>query len=87
MLDYVEEIFQTMVKSIRTEKIENAIDELNKQMPSSPMNTMLDKQPWEEAIAKKRRREAMQLVNVPPTNPGNLQLNSILNLRNKENQL
>lgn len=71
-LDYVEEIFQTMVESIGTEKIKDAIDELNNQTPL-PMNTMLDKQPREEAIAKKRRRDAMQLANVPPTNPGNPQ--------------
>lgn len=70
-LDYVEEIFQTMVESIGTEKIKDAIDELNNQTPL-PMNTMLDKQPQEEAIAKKRR-DAMQLANVPPTNPGNPQ--------------
>lgn len=69
VIDYVEEIFQTMVESIGTEKIENAIDELNKLVPP-PMNTMLDKQPREEAIEKKRRRDAMQLANVPPTNPG-----------------
>ena len=50
----------------------DAIDELNNQTPL-PMNTMLDKQPREEAIAKKRRRDAMQLANVPPTNPGNPQ--------------
>ena len=43
-----------MVESIGTEKMKNAIDELNNQTPS-PMNTMLDKQPQEEAIAKKRR--------------------------------
>ena len=60
-----------MVESIGTEKIKDAIDELNNQTPL-PMNTMLDKQPREEAIAKKRR-DAMQLANVPPTNPGNPQ--------------
>jgi hypothetical protein len=61
-----------MVESIGTEKIKDAIDELNNQTPL-PMNTVLDKQPQEEAITKKRRRDAMQLANVPPTNPGNPQ--------------
>ena len=70
IIDYVEEVFQTMVESIGTEKIKNAIEELNNLTPP-PMNTMLTKQPREEAIAKKRMREAMQLANVPPTNPGN----------------
>jgi hypothetical protein len=58
-LDYVEEIFQTMVESIGTEKIKDAIDELNNQTPL-PINTVLG-------------RDAMQLANVPPTNPGNPQ--------------
>ena len=70
IVDYVEEVFQTMVESIGTEKIKNAIEELNNLTPP-PMNTMLTKLPRVEAIAKKRMREAMQLTNVPPTNPGN----------------
>ena len=61
-----------MVESIGTEKIKDAIGELKKQTPP-PMNTMLDKQSREEAIDKKRRRDAIQLANVPPTNPGNSQ--------------
>ena len=58
-----------MVESIGTEKIKNAIEELNNLTPPQ-MNTMLTKQPREEAIAKKKG-EAMQLTNVPPTKPGN----------------
>ena len=61
-----------MVESIGTEKIKDAIEELKKQTPP-PMNTMLDKQSREEAIDKKRRRDGIQLANVPPTNPGNSQ--------------
>ncbi len=34
------------------------------------MNTMLTKQLQEEAIEKRKRRDAMQLVDIPPTNPG-----------------
>ena len=60
-----------MAESIGTKKLEDAIVELNEKTPV-PMNTMLHKQPREEAIAKKRR-DAMQLADVPPTNPGNPQ--------------
>ncbi len=63
-IDYVEEIFQTMVESIGSAKIKDAIDEL-KRLTAPPMNTMLNKQP-REAIT----RDSMQLAIVPPTNPG-----------------
>mgnify|MGYP002804203857 CR=1 FL=1 len=54
LTDYVEEIFQTMVESIGTKKLEDAIVELNEKTPV-PMNTMLNQQPREEAIAKKKK--------------------------------
>ena len=34
------------------------------------MNTMLTKQSWEEAIERRKKRDTMQLVDIPPTNPG-----------------
>ena len=54
-----------------TEKkqLNDAIDELAEK-PATPMNTMLIKQLQEEAIEKRKRRDAMQLVDIPPTNPG-----------------
>ncbi len=54
-----------------TEKtqLNDAIDELAEKTPA-PMNTMLTKQLQEEAIEKRKRRDAMQLVDIPPTNPG-----------------
>ncbi len=47
----------------------DAIDELAEKT-QAPMNTMLTKQLQEEAIEKRKRRDAMQLVDIPPTNPG-----------------
>ena len=35
-----------------------------------PMNKMLERQPREEAIAKRMKRKAMPLVDVPPTSQG-----------------
>jgi hypothetical protein len=71
-IDYVEEMFRTVVESIGTAKIKDAINELESLTPP-PMNTMLNKQPRVEAIARKRKRDSMELGNVPPTNPGNPQ--------------
>ena len=46
LIDYVEEIFQTLVESIGKEKIKNAIEEFNNVKPPS-MNTTLTEQPRE----------------------------------------
>ena len=69
IIDYVDDIYQTMVEAIGTKKLEDAIDELIEKTPA-PMNTMLTKQSREEAIEKRKRRDTMQLVDIPPTNPG-----------------
>ncbi|XP_028418518.1 uncharacterized protein LOC114543922 [Dendronephthya gigantea] len=66
--DYVDKIYQTMLEAIANKKLEDAIDDLNEKTPP-PMNTMLSKQSREEAIQKKKTRDAMQLSDVPPTNP------------------
>ncbi len=47
----------------------DAISVLKEQTPSH-MNTMLNKQPREAAIKKKKTRDQMQLEDIPPTNPG-----------------
>jgi hypothetical protein len=67
----VDEIYDTMVDAIVNKKLENEVKEIKKETPL-PMNTMLDKQPRSEAIKKKQSRESMQIVDVPPTNPGRL---------------
>lgn len=69
IIDYVDDIYQTLVEAIGTKKLEDAIDELIEKTPA-PMNTMLTKQSREEAIGKRKRRDTMQLVDIPPTNPG-----------------
>ena len=53
IIDYVDDIYQTMVEAIGTKKLEDAIDELIEKTPA-PMNTMLNKQSREEAIEKGR---------------------------------
>ena len=66
---YVEDIFETLVEAVEKDKLQDAMIELKAQVPP-PMNTMLVKQPREEAIQKKKARDNMQLSDVPPTNPG-----------------
>ncbi|CAB3995098.1 Hypothetical predicted protein [Paramuricea clavata] len=66
--DYVDEIYETMIDAILNKKLKKAIKEL-KDLTPPPMNKMLDQQPHTEAIKKKKRRESMPIVDVPPTNP------------------
>ena len=66
MIDYVEDIYQTMVEAIKMKKLKDVIDALKRQSPA-PMNTMLTKQLREEAIQKRKTRDAMELADVPPT--------------------
>lgn len=39
-------------------------------MTPEPMNTMLTKQPKDEAIKKRKERKLMVVEEVPPTTPG-----------------
>ena len=66
---YVDEIYNTIVDAIENKMLTKAIEEIKSSTPSA-MNTMLDKQPRKEAIEKKKARENMPIVDVPPTNPG-----------------
>ena len=66
VIDYVQDIYQTLVEAIKMKKLEDVIDELKRQS-LAPMNTMLTKQPREEAIQKQKTRDAMELADVPPT--------------------
>ena len=76
LIDYVDEIFKTAIDAIREKKLDSAIKELEESAPQA-MNTMLDKQPREEAIEKKKFRERMPVLPVPPTNPGRKELSVI----------
>ena len=63
---YVEEIYQTYLESTKKE-LDTAAMQL-KEMATAPMNSMLDKQPREEAIEKRARRMKMTVEDVAPTN-------------------
>lgn len=52
------------------EMVEGACYALAKMAPA-PMNTMLEKQPKEEALQKMSQRKEKVVVNVPPTGEGN----------------
>lgn len=61
--EYVEEIFQEYLSSSKDE-LEEASRKL-KNMTPAPMNTMLQKQPREEAIEKRTKRAKMVAEDVP----------------------
>ncbi|XP_067026104.1 ribosomal L1 domain-containing protein 1-like [Acropora muricata] len=67
LTEYVEEIFQEYLSSSKDE-LEEAARKL-KNMNPAPMNTMLQKQPREEAIEKRIKRSKMVVEDVPPTTP------------------
>ena len=62
---YVEEIYQTYLESTKEEL--SAVALQLKEMAPAPMNSMLDKQPREEAIEKRAKRMKMTVEDVPPT--------------------
>lgn len=66
----MEEIFQEYLSSSKDE-LKEAARKL-KNMTPSPMNTMLQKQPKQEAIEKRIQRAKMVAEDVPPTTPGKL---------------
>ena len=66
----MEELFQMYLSSSKDELQQAAMKLRN--MTPAPINTMLQKQPREEAIAKKIKRSKMVVADVPPTStPGN----------------
>ena len=69
---YVEEIFETFMEASK-DQLKQAAQELKEKTPP-PMNTMLQKQPREEALQKKAARSKMVTENVPPTTPGIIKL-------------
>ena len=66
--DYVEEIFQTYLNASKSDLTEAAA-KLHEMTPA-PMNTMVEKQPREEAVQKRIKRRSMEVKDVPPTTPG-----------------
>lgn len=69
--DYVDEIYELMVDSIKNDALTAPIHELGSIGPP-PMNTMLEKEDREVAIQKHIARKEMITDEVPPTNPGNI---------------
>ena len=67
-VDYVEEIYQTFVNASKDE-LNEASTKL-KDLTPAPMNTMLDRQPKEQALQKRAERSKMFTRDVPPTTPG-----------------
>ena len=65
-LDYVDEIFQTTACAKETNSLQAAIEELQGMTPAH-MNTMLQKQPRKDAIAKFKERKSLTVSDVPPT--------------------
>jgi len=65
--DYVEEIFQTYLMASKDE-ISDAANKLREMTPA-PMNSMLEKQPKEDAIKKRDKRRSIVVTDVPPTTP------------------
>ena len=60
-----------MYLSSSKDELQQAAMKLRNMTPA-PINTMLQKQPREEAIAKKINRSKMDVADVPPTStPGN----------------
>ena len=59
-------MYQTFQDAQRKGNLEEEKDKLKKMTPE-PMNTMLTKQPRDEAIKKRKDRRAMVVEDVPPT--------------------
>lgn len=67
--EYVEEIYQTLLESVKTgTSLSDAARELREMTPL-PMNSMLEKETPERALDKRKKRKEMEVKNVPPTTP------------------
>ena len=66
-LDYVGELFKFYM-TLSKQQLQDACNYMKKMVPQ-PMNSMLDKQPREEAIRMREKRMNMVTTAVPPTAP------------------
>lgn len=66
----MEDVYQTYLAAQEKDQLKTAMQELSAMNPQ-PMNTMLEKQSVEEAIAKRTQRKGMTVEDVPPIVPGN----------------
>ena len=68
-LEYVEEIYQTLLESVKTgTSLSDAARELREMTPL-PLNSMLEKETPESALDKRKKSKEMEVKNVPPTTP------------------
>ena len=67
LLDYAGELFQFYM-TLTKQQLQDACNDLKEMVPE-PMNTMLEKQPKEEAIRKWADRMNLVTRDVPPTAP------------------
>ena len=68
-LEYVEEIYQTLLESVKTgTSLSDAARELREMIPL-PLNSMLEKETPESALDKRKKSKEMEVKNVPPTTP------------------
>jgi len=68
--EYVEDIYHMYIESQEKGQLGVAMQELSDTNPP-PMNTMLEREPREEAIVKRTGRKGQTVKDVPPTTPGN----------------
>ena len=73
----MEDIYQTYLVAQDNNTLKVAMQELSAMNPP-PMNTMLERQPREEAIVKRKERKGKIVKDVPPTSPGNCNVMQLL---------
>ena len=71
VVDYVSEIYETLVEAISTNSLDATVNHL-KELAPEPMTAALDKEDRDAAIEKHISRKSMVTVEVPPTTSGKL---------------
>ncbi|KAK3747395.1 hypothetical protein QZH41_012090, partial [Actinostola sp. cb2023] len=64
---YVDDIYNTFLEANGKPGLMKTTKQELKDMNPLPMNSMLQKEPREKALSKKRKRQSMATVNIPPT--------------------
>ena len=65
-LEYVDELFESVMLSIKDKDALSNSQNLLKEMSPPPMNVMLQKQPRSEVLLKQVRRKCIVVNDVPP---------------------
>lgn len=69
-LDYVGELFKFYM-TLSKQQLQDACNDMKKMVPQ-PIDSMLDKQPREEAIRMREKKMNMVTTAVPPTAPSGM---------------